>query len=119
MFGNIHGPIFVEIRSQSANTDLLMSRQIKQKLSQFSCLKLLAEVREELYPELAVVHVVEPHLPLDLGADQVPALVPVTPLAAPLVLVPPGVPHPDQADPVSAPVLPVIISQSEDSTEVT
>ena len=64
------------------------------------CLELLAEVGEELYPELPVVHVVQAHLPLDLGADHVPAGVSVAPRAPPLVLVSPGVPHPDQTHPV-------------------
>ena len=57
-------------------------------------LKLPAEVCEELYPEFSVVHVVEPHLPLDLVRDGVPAGVPVTPLSPPLVLVSPRVTNP-------------------------
>ena len=63
-------------------------------------LKLPAEVCEELYPELPIVHVVQPHLLLGVLTDQVPVLVSVPPVASPLVLVAPGVPHPDQAHPV-------------------
>ena len=71
------------------------------------CLELFTEVGEELYPEFPVVHVVQPHLPLDGSADQVPALVPVAPLSPPLVLVSPGIPDPDQTHPMPGPRLPV------------
>ena len=60
-------------------------------------LEFSAEVREELNPEFSVIHVVETHLFLGVVADKVPLLVPVPPVAPPLVLVPPGFPHPHQA----------------------
>ena len=96
MFGNVHCPIFVEIRSQSANADLLRAKIYRCYIYKLyvPCLELFTEVGEELYPELPVVHVVEPHLPLDLVRDRVPAGVPITPLSPPLVLVSPRVTNP-------------------------
>ena len=44
-------------------------------------LKLAAEVSEELYPELSIMHVMQSHLTLDLVTDQVPTLVTITPLS--------------------------------------
>ena len=66
-------------------------------------LEFSAEVREELNPEFSVIHVVETHLLLGVVADKVPLLVPVPPVAPPLVLVAPGVPHPDQVNLVPPP----------------
>ena len=65
-----------------------------------SNLEFPAEICEELNPELAVVHVVQPHLLLGVFTDQVPVFVPVPPVAPPLILVPPGIPHPHQAHPL-------------------
>ena len=66
-------------------------------------LEFSAKVREEFYPELPVMHVVQPHLLLDLVADHVPGLVPVTPTSPPFILVSPGITNPDQTH--SLPVL--------------
>ena len=63
-------------------------------------LEFSAKVSEEFYPELSIMHVVQPHLLLDLVADHVPRLVPVTPTSSPLVLVPPGITDPDQTNPL-------------------
>ena len=68
-----------------------------------SNLEFPAEICEELNPELAVVHVVQPHLLLGVLTHQVPVLVPVPPVAPPLVPVPPGVPHPHQTHPLLPP----------------
>ena len=97
-FGTIHMSVLVEIRSQGTNTDFLQQEDLRrEEAARWKChtdLKLPAEVREELYPELSVVHVVEPHLPLDLVRDGVPAGVPIAPLSPPLVLVSPRVTNP-------------------------
>ena len=90
--------VLVEIRSQGTNTDFLHQEDLRREDAAWwgyhADLKLPAEVCEELYPELSVVHVVEPHLPLDLVRDRVPAGVPITPLTPPLVLVSPWVTNP-------------------------
>ena len=94
VFGSVNISIFVKVRSQSTDAHFF---------------KFSAEVSEELNPELAVMHVVQPHLPLHLLAHQLPAAVPVTPPAPPLILVSPGVPHPHQGHPL----LPLLLSDAD------
>ena len=72
----------------------------RQHFSILTNLKFSAEVIEEFYPELPIMHVVQAHLLLDLVADQVPGFVSITPTSSPLVLVPPGITDPDQTNPL-------------------
>ena len=63
-------------------------------------LKFSAKIREELNPELSVIHVVKPHLFLGVITHQIPLLISIPPVSPPFILVPPGVPHPDQTNSV-------------------
>ena len=63
-------------------------------------LKFSAKIREEFYPELPIMHVMQPHLLLDLVADHVPGLVSITPTSSPFILISPGITNSDQTHPL-------------------